>query len=814
MILNNSGTNVLDSANTGASSSFNIRASSHAFRLLSSGLYSDKIRAVLREIGCNAADAHIEAGIRDVPFEVKLPTRLDPLFYIKDFGNGLDDKNIRELYSTYFASTKQSSNEFTGAFGLGSKSPFSYTDSFTITSVFSGVKRVYTAHFDENGMPALTLMSEAPAEEAWPHGISIMFPVSPQDFEEFHSKARDVYRNFQPMPNILGLDEKLKPVSFAIVGSSFSFLHTDNDTETRATVKMGNVVYPLRYSDINVSQIEEFVEAETAYANHWSGAPPCQLYEIVRRLISMGIQLHLPIGAVLVTAAREQLDYDPASRKTLASSLLTACRELAGYLRNLVENETQTIWERRLNARGFATKLVNSNSFEKEYIQGLFKFADVEQTGIEYFTESILSAPDGLGTALVKAQYIGEAEGRMKSAWCKTVFAGFYGDSRRPQLGVNVFSAIVVADKPYSAAFVKNAASKGQFKTAILLSATKKNQQALESAVAELQTHFGGIPVIKSSELESVAIQKQTRAPRVAGSVAPKKHSIRNDFRLVTVFPLLSNGNKEKLAIAEVPESSRYYVISEQESTRRGKRDYYRSSVGYNSYVLDSDDFAGAKQALNAAIEGGLDGVCELSIEGYVVVTTKEYVKFKLADYGFKPLLDSINNEIESDETQAHFASILKNLPSSGFQTSAASALVAAIRADSVMGQLARQQLSGTAVGALMVSEAANLLPDRTPAQNLLFDFMDTWRNKMSSRIQKTVKLLDAAVECTNIDKLAEATIPAWFEVYNDAAYNWRNRNNKQLSDAMAHVVKALLTPVDRLTKVNGATGESLLKVA
>src|SRR3990167_10349443 len=101
---------------------FEIRINAHAFKMLSSGIYSDKITAILREIGCNAADAHIEAGIANKPFEVKIPNRIDPQFYIRDFGSGLSHDNVMTLYTTYFASTKQDSNDVTGGFGLGSKS--------------------------------------------------------------------------------------------------------------------------------------------------------------------------------------------------------------------------------------------------------------------------------------------------------------------------------------------------------------------------------------------------------------------------------------------------------------------------------------------------------------------------------------------------------------------------------------------------------------------------------------------------------------------------------------------------------------------
>lgn len=57
---------------------FRIKASSTAFAILSSGLYSNKFKAILRELGCNAYDSHVEAGYPEKPFTVHLPTRLNP----------------------------------------------------------------------------------------------------------------------------------------------------------------------------------------------------------------------------------------------------------------------------------------------------------------------------------------------------------------------------------------------------------------------------------------------------------------------------------------------------------------------------------------------------------------------------------------------------------------------------------------------------------------------------------------------------------------------------------------------------------------
>ena len=45
------------------------------FDILSNKLYQYKIRAVLRELSTNAYDAHVVAGIPEIPFKIELPTR-------------------------------------------------------------------------------------------------------------------------------------------------------------------------------------------------------------------------------------------------------------------------------------------------------------------------------------------------------------------------------------------------------------------------------------------------------------------------------------------------------------------------------------------------------------------------------------------------------------------------------------------------------------------------------------------------------------------------------------------------------------------
>ena len=52
MIINNAPANEAVLSNVGAIGEFRIRNSAKAFNILSSGLYANKIRAVIREISC------------------------------------------------------------------------------------------------------------------------------------------------------------------------------------------------------------------------------------------------------------------------------------------------------------------------------------------------------------------------------------------------------------------------------------------------------------------------------------------------------------------------------------------------------------------------------------------------------------------------------------------------------------------------------------------------------------------------------------------------------------------------------------------
>ena len=83
MKLNTSERSTVESSGVSGESGFKLKSSKHAFQLLSSGLYTNKIQAVIRELSCNAADAHVLNSNQKTAFDVKLPNRLDSQFYVR-----------------------------------------------------------------------------------------------------------------------------------------------------------------------------------------------------------------------------------------------------------------------------------------------------------------------------------------------------------------------------------------------------------------------------------------------------------------------------------------------------------------------------------------------------------------------------------------------------------------------------------------------------------------------------------------------------------------------------------------------------------
>ena len=72
-------------------------------------IYSNKIRAVVREYLCNAVDEHKKFNVIQ-PVQVGLHSKNNEVvFYVRDYAKGLDESGVRNIFGMYFRSTKSAS---------------------------------------------------------------------------------------------------------------------------------------------------------------------------------------------------------------------------------------------------------------------------------------------------------------------------------------------------------------------------------------------------------------------------------------------------------------------------------------------------------------------------------------------------------------------------------------------------------------------------------------------------------------------------------------------------------------------------------
>jgi hypothetical protein len=232
-------------------SRFKIKASAKAFKILS-GFYSEPILAIPRELGANAWDSHVKAGNTDRMFEVHAPNTLEPWFSVRDFGTGLSASHVDTIYTTYFESTKTNDNDSDGCMGLGSKTPFNYTENFTVTSWFNGEKNVYNCFIDEAGSPNIMHVSASASTEHT--GLEIKFGVKIADISMFVDKITRAFEPFRNRPIIKGANIVYPERVYSYKGKNWACRSTAQSphsfSERNCNAIMGNYCYPINITAI------------------------------------------------------------------------------------------------------------------------------------------------------------------------------------------------------------------------------------------------------------------------------------------------------------------------------------------------------------------------------------------------------------------------------------------------------------------------------------------------------------------------------------------------------------------------------------
>jgi hypothetical protein len=314
------GINVIEKSGNFEESKFSIEASSKAFFILSDGLYSNKILAVIRELSTNAYDSHVDAGKQTVPFDVHLPSVLSPVFFIRDYGTSMDHESCMQLYTTYFRSTRNNSNDAVGCLGLGSKAPFAYADSFTVESYLDGSKRIYNAYKNEDGSPVFSLMHETDTDE--PNGIKVSIQVNSNDIARFHKEATKVYEFFNVRPNFVGEKLTFQKADKVLAGDGWYF---DNNADSNLII-MGQIAYPIDHYQL----VSDGDNKEAKFIQY-----------------SDGLRIFVKIGDVDITPSREALSYSKETKINIKNIVNRLASEIALKIEDQIKSQP-TLFKARI----------------------------------------------------------------------------------------------------------------------------------------------------------------------------------------------------------------------------------------------------------------------------------------------------------------------------------------------------------------------------------------------------------------------------------------------------------------------------------
>ena len=354
---------------------FDEKGKVYIYEMLRKNIYSDPVLAIIREVYCNSKDSHVIANQKDKQIEVTFPTFDQPNFIIKDYGTGLSHEEIYNIYANYGASTKRDDNNQIGSLGIGAKSPFAYTDSFTITSINNGVKNIYNAVILHSGEGVLNHIHKERTNE--PAGLEVNVPVQPQDIDTFINKGINYFRHLSERPIFHNLFKAIPEKEYIIQNNEYARFK-DN---LPSMVIMGSIPYILDTSKLG----EDLTSGQKkAFERHW--------------------EFYVNIGDVDFSANRETLRYTEKTINIINALILKAIDHYQREIDKQFENcknllEAKCLWY-ELDSNNLFYKFCPKKVFWNgvEITDSKFKFED--DSGFKLYQKV------GYRKSLVEVSYI------------------------------------------------------------------------------------------------------------------------------------------------------------------------------------------------------------------------------------------------------------------------------------------------------------------------------------------------------------------------------------------------------------------------
>lgn len=238
-------------------------------------LYSDPIGSIVREITSNCIDANRE---RDLKLEGKIPMEtedttsfwstkqtvcieyiekntilgVDECIMFHDYGCGLSQERVQNVFTTFGASTKRDNNFEIGGFGLGAKSPLSYADTFYVSSRHNGTETYYMIYRNNDNVPHMDQVYQTSTDQQ--NGSTVIVPIKDhydsRNFREAINTQLGFFENlvFKNVTESIGSIKNYytsKMKEHQVVEETDNYVLTNDGRD--AFLLVGRVVYPINW---------------------------------------------------------------------------------------------------------------------------------------------------------------------------------------------------------------------------------------------------------------------------------------------------------------------------------------------------------------------------------------------------------------------------------------------------------------------------------------------------------------------------------------------------------------------------------------
>lgn len=206
------------------------------------------------------------------------------------------------LYTTLFHSTKEEDDDQIGAFGLGSKSPFAVSDSFTVESRMDGKLHRFLMYLNAKRIPTVDLITKdletrdpKPEDTDEFNGMTVKIPVKNARFSAFSDELVRLGRVMRPEQRPI-VENASYRFSWEDINYDFkvnnTYIQPKGQGNTHYAV-MGGVSYPIDLDQLDPDTASIMSKFPSSYT-------------------------FFELGSLNVPPSREDLSYDEFTRETLS----------------------------------------------------------------------------------------------------------------------------------------------------------------------------------------------------------------------------------------------------------------------------------------------------------------------------------------------------------------------------------------------------------------------------------------------------------------------------------------------------------------